>query len=176
MEPVLGQQAQVGTDWEALLAAARAGGVDPCVRLQECLTPGIRLLLARKPLRIEADVALAQVLASVVDAVRTGRVGCVSELAGVARAAITEHVAPRRPVAQATFAANPTTVLDTHLSARQRDMLRRFYVLGQEPADICRGMGVTMEEFTRAKSLARAAVAVSVISSRQSGRGVRATA
>jgi hypothetical protein len=163
------EQPQTKTDWDALVAGARIGDVEMCFSLQERLKPGIRVLLARKPLRSDEDTAVAAVLSSVVEGVRGGAIANASELARAARAAIADHVAARRPMARETSTASPTTALDAHLSARERDMLRRFYVLAQEPVEICRAMGVTMEDFMRAKSLARAAVAVSLAARRQTG-------
>jgi hypothetical protein len=169
MQQEIEQHPHVQSDWDALVAGARDGDVELSVSLQERLKPGIRVLLARKPLRNDPDTVLAAVLSSVINAVRRGAISNASELARATRAAIVEHVAPRLGMTRAMFATNPTAALDNHLSPRQRDMLRRFYVLAEEPTEICRAMGITMDEFTRAKSLARAAVAVGLMARRQSG-------
>ncbi|HET8547331.1 MAG TPA: hypothetical protein VFL57_04975 [Bryobacteraceae bacterium] len=169
MQQVVEQVVCVHAGWDELLAAVRAGDIQPGLTLQERLQPSIRVLLARKSLRDSEDKVMAEVLASVIAAVRAGQIQTAAELARATRLAIEERVAPRRSAVRETSSANPSAALETHLSARERDMLRRFYVLAQEPADICRAMGVSMEEFTRAKSLARAAIAVSLAARRKTG-------
>ena len=154
-------------EWQELLEGVRNGDMEPCVSLQERLKPGLRLLLARKCLRQSEEVVTAAVLSSVVESVRRGEIASAAELARAARIAIAAHVAPRRAPARETLAANPADALSDHLSVREREMMRRFYILAEEPVDICRAMGVTLEEFKRVKSLARAAVAVSLETSRR---------
>jgi DNA-directed RNA polymerase specialized sigma24 family protein len=152
--------------WDDLLAGARAGDIEMTVAVQEKLKPGIRVLLSRRALNETEDVVMERVLSAVVDAIRAGEIRTRAELARVARLAISNHLAPRCPVARQSWTANPSAALNNHLTPRERDMMRRFYVLAQDPVEICREMGVPLDEFTRVKSLARAAVAVSLAASR----------
>jgi hypothetical protein len=154
-------------DWDQLLAGTRSGDIELSVLLQERLKPGIRVLLSRRVLCDSEEAVMAQVLASVVDAIRAGEVHNRVDLARATRLSIATHVAPKHSAARENWTANPAAALNNHLSARERDMMRRFYVLAEDPNEICRAMGVTMEEFTRVKSLARAAVAVSLAASRR---------
>jgi hypothetical protein len=166
MQHVAAQQPS-DQDWDRLIAGVRSGDPEMCFGLQERLKPGIWVLLARKSLKADGTAALQAVLSSVVGAIRRGEIAGAAELARATRLAIAEHVAPRRAAATAAEEANPVLALNTHLSDRERDMLRRFYVLAEAPADICRALGVSMDEFKRAKSLARAAVAVTLAARRQ---------
>ena len=169
MQQVSEQESRVQVSWGDLLAGVREGDVEMSLALQHRLKAGLRIVLARKALRDREETVMAEVLSAVLDLVRKGDVSSPEDLAKAARAAVTERLEPRRPVLSEKSVSTPSVALNTHLSVRERDMLRRYYVLAQDPAEICRSLGVSMEEFHRAKSLARAAVAVSLASMRNTG-------
>jgi hypothetical protein len=153
-ETVLGVSAEARVDWANLLLRVRSGDICAREELRALIRNGIDLLVRRRVPEVKRPVAAEQAIATVLRQVGDGLVQTEQEYAAAARQAVIDaagtHTAPPKSAPVPALHA-----ITEDLSDMERDMLRRYYVLRQEPEQICATLHVPLERFSRARACFR---------------------
>ncbi len=170
-------------DWAGLVASIQAGEAEGMERLYRLFSRGIRYYLCRQLGPQELDDKVHDTFLVVVQAIQRGELREPERLMGFVRTVVRRQVAgyieemvhARRdfqnleglpPVAddrqtpeELAMARQRTEIMEVVLrsvSRRDREILTRFYLLGQSPEQICREMKLTETQFRLLKSRAKA--------------------
>jgi len=132
--------------------------------LRRLISPGLRLLLARRVGSNDADRMAEALVARIVSAIRAGGLGEPEHLLGFVRSAVNET---RRETGEIDEIEQHGPLRDAmaELAPRDRDVLKRFYLERQSEDDIYRETGVELAEIRRIRSRVRwklAAAATSI--------------
>jgi len=179
-----GGQAFEVPDWATTVERIRAGDAGAMAQLYGVFTRGIRYLLLRTLGVEEVDDRVHDCFVIVTEAIRAGELRDPARLMGYVRTVVRRHIAAsiedavtrRRTTVEfedtvfsvSDWKANPEQNLLARqraeiarrvfkgVSRRDREILRRFYLL-EEPQDkICSEMGLTYNQFRLLKSRAKA--------------------
>lgn len=171
-------------DWAETVNRIRAGDPGAMAQLYNVFTRGIRYLLLRSLGAEEVDDRVHDCFVIVAEAIRAGELRDPARLMGYVRTVVRRHIAAgieeavarRRTTVEfeeSAFAIsdwkeNPEQSLLTRqraeiarrvfqgVSRRDREILRRFYLLEQPQERICEEMGLTYNQFRLLKSRAKA--------------------
>ena len=109
--------------------------------------PGLRVLIRHKLPDVDPETAVFHVLVTVARAVRLGEVRTANELVArvreVANAFIEETTAGRR--SESTVQENELRTIVSQIDPSEREILTRFYRLGQSENEISRAMNIPPE-------------------------------
>jgi hypothetical protein len=150
------------TGWLALIAGIRRGDPDAVSDLACMCSNGIRLYLKRRLGVNGLEVLVEQTIASIIEQIREGRIERPADIIFMLHRMVTPHQTSSRCMAadadgaveaQARILAQELR----HYSKRDREMLLRYYVRGQDVRQILQDMGVTESEFLMAKARLKAA-------------------
>jgi len=137
-----------------MISGIAAGDESSSIMLRTFLLPGICSLLSHR----EVDVSAAPgILALVLREVREGTITSQAELLHNTRRAIIEAsmTGPRPRSVRQAVVVNPGLLVQ---SPRDREMMERHFVDGEDPDSICRRMEVSLEDFQAVKRSLRAAL------------------
>jgi RNA polymerase sigma factor (sigma-70 family) len=171
-------------DWAATVDRIRAGDPVAMTELYAVFTRGIRYLLLRSLGVEEVDDRVHDCFVIVAEAIRSGEVRDPARLMGYVRTVVRRHIAAsiedavtrRRTTVEfedsvfsmSDWKNNPEQNLLARqraeiarrvfrgVSRRDRDILRRFYLLEQPQERICEEMGLSYNQFRLLKSRAKA--------------------
>ncbi len=171
-------------DWTDTVDQIRAGDDAAMTRLYSVFTRGIRYLLLRTLGAEEIDDRVHDCFVIVTEAIRSGELRDPARLMGYVRTVVRRHIAAsieeavtrRRTTVEFEDSAlsvsdwkdNPEQHLLANqraeiarrvfqgVSRRDREILRRFYLLEQPQERICEEMGLTYNQFRLLKSRAKA--------------------
>jgi RNA polymerase sigma-70 factor (ECF subfamily) len=168
----------VYADWSDLVARIQSGETDGLEELYNLFSSGMRFYLVHQFGADEVDERIHDTFMIVVQAIQRGELREPERLMGFVRTIVRRQVAahidrvaykpPTQSAGEAEFRReNPEEavafqrrtelihrVLAT-LSERDREILTRFYVLGQSTDEICSTMGLTETQFRLLKSRAK---------------------
>jgi len=178
-----GQAIQV-PDWTGTVERIRAGDPLAMTELYNVFTRGIRYLLLRSLGVEELDDRVHDCFVIVTEAIRSGELREPARLMGYVRTIVRRHIAThieeavsrRRNTVEfadtvftvSDWKNNPEQDLVAHqraeiarrvfngVSSRDREILRRFYLLEQSQETICEEMGLSYNQFRLLKSRAKA--------------------
>lgn len=171
-------------DWVALVKRIQAGDDTAEPELYSALSRALRFSIWRQLGPQDPDDVVHDVFIVAVDAIRTGRLDAPECLLGYVQKVTRNHIAGhireriRSRQQSADAAVQPDHAAPIHpgpeqallsqerigitrqalnrLRHRDREILRRFYVLAQTPEQICREMHLTADPFRLTKSRAKA--------------------
>ena len=171
-------------DWAGTVDRIRAGDPRAMAELYAVFTRGIRYLLLRTLGVEEVDDRVHDCFVIVTEAIRAGELRDPARLMGYVRTVVRRHIAAsideavsrRRTTVEyedtvfsvSDWKDNPEQNLQARqraeiarrvfqgVSARDREILRRFYLLEQPYEQICDEMGLTYNQFRLLKSRAKA--------------------
>lgn len=170
-------------DWTGLVASIQAGDPDGMERLYRLFSRGIRYYLCRQLGPQDLDDRVHDTFVVVVQAIQRGELRDPERLMGFVRTVVRRHVAgyiqemvharrdfqnldglPPLPDEAETpeehvMALQRAEIMEQVLrsiSRRDREILTRFYLLGQSQEQICREMRLTETQFRLLKSRAKA--------------------
>ncbi len=171
-------------DWAGTVDRIRAGDPGAMAQLYSVFTRGIRYLLLRTLGVEEVDDRVHDCFVIVTEAIRAGELRDPARLMGYVRTVVRRHIAAsiedavtrRRTTVEfedtvfsvSDWKANPEQNLLVRqradiarrvfngVSRRDREILRRFYLLEEPQEKICREMGLTYNQFRLLKSRAKA--------------------
>lgn len=169
----------VYADWSDLVARIRSGETDGMEELYQLFSRGIRFYLVHQLGASEVDQRVHDTFVVVVQAIRRGELGEPDRLMGFVRTIVrrqvaayidqvvhkraTQRAAPsesrRESPEEAVAFHRRTELIDrvlATLSDRDREILKRFYVLEQSQDEICAAMDLTETQFRLLKSRAKA--------------------
>lgn len=180
----LAEQAFANPDWADTVDRIRAGDPGAVTQLYGVFTQGIRYLLLRALGVEELEDRVHDCFLIVMEAIRAGELRDPARLMGYVRtvvrrqiaASIEDAVTRRRSSVEfedtvfsvSDWKDNPEQTLLARqrteiarrvfkgVSKRDREILRRFYLLEQSQEVICREMGLTYNQFRLLKSRAKA--------------------
>ncbi len=146
-------------DLDYLVQKVQAGDSFSVDELHRLLSPGVRFFIERALDDRFVDQATRAVLGEVTKAIRDGSVRDPRLLLGHVRRTVQVHLdhedaAHGRPT-QAPLAVRQAASLAQAMSAEERELVRRFYVLGQSESQIVSEMQLSAEQFRLLKSAAR---------------------
>jgi RNA polymerase sigma factor (sigma-70 family) len=160
------------TDFTQLVCNIRAGDVRSIEELYRLLNPGLRFLFSRAIASVDFDDIAHDAFVVVVDAIRSGRIRDSEALMAYARSVVRNKLTGHRRelarkrcvsvevagcirdrsdtpedrvIAQERVELMHRTLAD--LTARDREILTRFYVLGHSPEQIMNEMELTATQF-----------------------------
>ena len=178
-----GEAAQEFRRWASLVDDIRAGRVDGMEELYNLFSRGIRFYLCRQLGPQELDDKVHDTFLIVVQAIRRGELREPERLMGFVRTIVRRQVAAHidavvhyrkehfdlefgSRVADAAKTPEETAISDEKaglmmevlrgISARDREILTRFYLLEQSQERICREMNLSETQFRLLKSRAKA--------------------
>ena len=141
-------------DLTELIASTSSGCAWSEDRLRKLLRPGVRWLLNRRA----ADPSLAEpILSQVLERVHRGDISAAPDILRETSLAIVQASGRKSTEAPATAADGGHTI-ESGLSGREREMMRRFYVDRESPDSICRKMSVSPGTLGEVKRRFRAAM------------------
>jgi RNA polymerase sigma factor (sigma-70 family) len=158
-------------DWAGTVDRIRAGDQLAMTELYGVFTRGIRYLLLRSLGVEELDDRVHDCFLIVTEAIRSGELRDPSRLMGYVRTVVRRHIAASIEDAAFTVSDwknNPEQNLQARqreeiarrvfngVSRRDREILRRFYLLEQPQERICEEMGLSYNQFRLLKSRAKA--------------------
>jgi RNA polymerase sigma-70 factor, ECF subfamily len=170
-------------DWSALVARIQAGDASAMERLYALFSRGIRFYLCRQLGAQELDDKVHDTFVIVVQAIRRGELREPERLMGFVRTIVRRQVAAfidtavqsrrdqvdlesgvsvsddRSNPEEDAIAGQRREIMKRVLcsvSQRDREILTRFYLLGQSQEQICREMRLTSTQFRLLKSRAKA--------------------
>lgn len=152
-------------DLESLVRKIRSGDTASVEQLQQLLTPGIRFLISRSLGGANADAIAGETFLVAIQAIQNHEVHDGKQLLAYVRSLIRSRVAgsnenvPARQMPGAEpVAAQKLDFLRCSfqgMSGRDREILQRFYVLGQEESRILAEMQLSVAQFRVVKSKAK---------------------
>ncbi len=150
-------------DFNRLVRNIRAGDAASADELSQLLDPGIRFFLIRSLHSAAVNQAVLDVTARVIKAIQAGELQDGDRLLGYVRGVIQLRICGadlelRKPPRRDSAGARTADALKG-LSDHEREILRRFYVLGQEESQILTEMNLSMFEFRSLKSSVREQIA-----------------
>lgn len=180
----IAEQALPDPDWSDTVDRIRAGDPGAMTELYAVFTRGIRYLLLRTLGLDELDDKVHDCFVIVTEAIRSGELRDPARLMGYVRTVVRRHIAASieeaiaRRRTSVEFEDSVFTVSDWKdnpeqgllaqqrceiarrvfhgVSRRDRDILRRFYLLEQPQEQICEEMGLSYNQFRLLKSRAKA--------------------
>ncbi|MGE5648355.1 MAG: hypothetical protein ACM336_21460 [Acidobacteriota bacterium] len=141
-------------DFEPLVQGIRAGDGAAAGRLRELLYPGVRFLVARFA---DADVEeiSGAALGDLIETIERGEITKAESVPGRLRSIIQERVRGRRRPERGETGVDIMRRSLAGLPEQERDALVRYYVLGQEEAQILVEMRLTAAQFRALKLSAK---------------------
>ena len=151
-----------GVDFRRLVRNIQAGDQISADELGRLLNPGVRFVIARSLEAGQVDDLARDVIARVIRAIQYNELGNPDRLLCYVRGlvqlricgAAMEH---RRPPRHDSASGGMENAL-AGLSVREREILERFYVLGQDETRIVADMSISATEFRALKSTVKAQV------------------
>ena len=182
--PEITEQTLPSPNWADTVDRIRAGDPGAMTELYTVFTRGIRYLLLRTLGMEELEDRVHDCFVIVTEAIHAGELRDPARLMGYVRTVVRRHIAASieeailRRRTSVEFEESAFTVSDWKnnpeqgllarqraeiarrvfhgVSRRDRDILRRFYLLEQSPDQICEEMGLSCTQFRLLKSRAKA--------------------
>ncbi len=146
-------------DFHRLVTKIQDGDASAVDELTRLLDPGIRFFLSRSLHSSAVEQAVREVTLRVIKAIQNKELEDADRLLGYVRGVLQLRICGaalelRKPPRRDSAGARTADAL-RRLSDREREVLRRFYVLGQEESQILAEMNLTAFQFRSLKSAVR---------------------
>ncbi|HVX67482.1 MAG TPA: hypothetical protein VHA11_12805 [Bryobacteraceae bacterium] len=146
--------------FERLVQGIQAGDDSSAGELGRLLEPGVRFFIARSLASVPVDEIARDVVLRVIRAIRDGELRDPERLLGYVRGVVQLRICGaglghRRPARRDIEDGRMAGAL-SRLSGREREILKRFYVMGQAEDQILAEMSLSSTEFRQIKSAIRA--------------------
>lgn len=150
-------------DFRRLVRNIQAGDKISADELGRLLNPGVRFVIARSLKAGQVDDLARDVIARVIRAIERNELRNPDQLLGYVRGMVQLRICAadmdhRRPPRRGPASSGMERAL-TGLSVREREILERFYVLGQDETRIVAEMSISAAQFRALKSTVKAQVA-----------------
>jgi hypothetical protein len=153
----------VRAHFDRLVQNIRVGDDSSADELGRLLRPGVRFFIARSLAAVQVDEIARDVILRVIKAIREQELQDPDRLLAYVRGVVQLRICSagiehRKPARRDLIDARLAGAL-RRLSGREREILKRFYVMGQAEEQILTEMSLSSSEFRELKSTVRAELA-----------------